>query len=114
MDIVIDKIKLSQEILEIVEKTNEPMSLDEIMEKFNPPFPFQVRKVTDDCSGHIFTIAHVYTYNKGDIVTYANCPVNWRRIHSGRVYRSLECTHCLGLSTEAYAWLPDTKSWVLV
>ena len=115
MDIVIDKIKLPQEILEIVEKTNEPMSLDEIVEKFSPPFPFQARKVINDCAGHIFTILGPVTRKKGDEWQIPNCPTIWCEDEGGiRCYESKECTHCLKLANEATDWLPDIKSWVLI
>ena len=55
MSELIDKVKLPKEIRDIVEKTNEPMSLDEIVAKFDPGFPFQARRVANSFEGHIFT-----------------------------------------------------------
>ena len=111
---VTDKIKLPKEILALVEKTNEPMSLDEIVEKFNPPFPFQVRKVANGFEGYIFTIVGCYIRKKGMEIKHFDCPVEWYEVADGRVYISKECTHCLGLNDSCFDWRPGTKSWVLI
>ena len=114
MDIVIDKVKLPQEILEIIEKTNEPMSLDEIVEKFNPPFPFQARRVSYEFSGHIFTIIGIMLPGQETYSNQMGCPDRWCFTFSGKMYTSAECTHCLKLNDTASVWLPGRKAWVLI
>lgn len=47
-----DKVKTGKTefvklVEEIVEKSNEPMSIDEILVKFAPDFPFEIKKVID-------------------------------------------------------------------
>jgi hypothetical protein len=111
---VTDKIKLPKEILDIVEKTNEPMSLDEIVDKFDPGFPFKARKVANGFEGHVFIITGLSKREKGDIIKYPNCPKEWRDDDGVAVYESEECTHCLGLDDKSTAWYRHLKSWVLV
>lgn len=114
MSELIDKVKLPKEILDIVEKTNEPMSLDEIVAKFDPGFPFRVRKVANGYEGNIFTITGFIVRKKGDTRSHPPCPRVWLEFIGGGCYESAECTHCLGLDSSRVDWLPHTKSWVLV
>jgi hypothetical protein len=111
---VTDKIKLPKEILELVEKTNEPMSLDDIVDKFDPGFPFKARRVTGDFEGHTFTIMGLMERVKGDIAPRSLCPKQWRESETTVNYESEECTHCLGLADNRFNWERHKKAWVLV
>lgn len=114
MSELIDKVKLPKEILELVEKTNEPMSLDEIVAKFDPGFPFQARRVANSFEGHIFTITGIRHLKKGSIVGHPTCPKKWIEPDGLPCYESKECTHCLGLEDKSTTWYRHTKAWVLV
>lgn len=114
MSELIDKVKLPKEILELVEKTNEPMSLDEIVAKFATGFPFKVRKVANGFEGYVFTITGLVKRKKGDIVKHPNCPEEWEEKYGTACYESKECTHCLGLDASSIDWNRRRKSWVLV
>ena len=114
MSELIDKVKLPKEILELVEKTNEPMSLDQIVAKFNPGFPFRARKVANGFEGHVFTIIGIRHLKKGSIVRHPTCPEEWEEQYGTACYESKECTHCLGIDASSTDWYRSRKSWVLV
>jgi hypothetical protein len=114
MSELIAKVKLPKEILDIVEKTNEPMSLDEIVAKFDPGFPFKARKVANGFEGHVFTITGLVKREKGSITKHPNCDTEWVEKYGGAAYESTECTHCLNLDESRIDWYRHKKSWVLV
>lgn len=98
--------KLPDCILQTWEASNEPMSLDEIQDKFDPGFPFKAKKVLNAHAGEVFTIK--VKLSGHEIYTCGCC---------GTPSSTTEGTSYwddVGFCKYFVHWAPDSKAWVYV
>lgn len=49
-------LSIIKQAREIAEESNKAMSISQIIDKFNPGFPFQIKKVNGEYVGSVFTV----------------------------------------------------------